>query len=449
VQTQKDHVHAYQFLMQRMTTALVVGDPSNMELPTKRGRSGMLIGALIALLIVIGFGVYGLIVPGGNKAWQQKGAILVEKESGTRYVYVNGVLMATPNLASAMLIQGDQSKVSVITRASLSGLARGPQMGIPGAPDTVPRPQDLLPGSWLLCPSADANGRPGTSMNLDDRARTSSVPDDQYVPVQSMDGKLFVIWKGVKHRVPDTNSLVVFGLAATRSPFMPDLWLSLIPDGPELSPAVIPDAGKPGQNVAGAPRRIGDLFTHDPGNGTQQRYVLLQEGLAPLSATEFALLSAQPGKSPVEIDAQSILTAPFSPDHTLLLRLPDLVKLRPVENVGGTACLRQTGSGAEVTTTVVIAPGADKWPPVSESGARVTPNRGLLVAELPIPNGQKVPNRYLITDRGKRFLIPDNDSIQALGLGGVQPVPMRTEVLSTIPAGPALSRSAVVVEQGG
>ena len=77
------------------------------------------------------------------------------------------------------------------------------------------------------------------------------------------------------------------------------------------------------------------------------------------------------------------------------------------------------------------------------------PNRGMVVAELPIPDGQKVPNRYLITDRGKRYAVPDNDSIQALGLGGVQPVPMRTEVLSTIPAGPVLSRSAVIVEQGG
>lgn len=447
MQTQKDHVHAYQFLMQRMTTALTVGDPSNMEPPTRRGRSGLLAGAAIALLIVIGFGVYGLIVPGGNTAWKQKGAILVEKESGTRYVFVGGRLMATPNLASAMLIQGSGNSVSVISRKSLEGLPRGPQMGIPGAPDTVPRPQELLPASWLLCPAAPAGsgGKPGLLVDFDPGRRQVPTPDDRYAVVQSAGGELYVVWKDVKHRVPDADSLVVFGLTATRAPRVPDVWLGLLPEGPALAAANIRGAGERGQTVAGSPRRIGDLFTHDPGNGTEQRYVLLDKGLAPLSATEFALLRAQPGKSPVEIDAQAILTAPFSPDHSMLTRLPDVVGRKPFDEQTGQPCLRQEGNGYDITTHVVAVPGA----PSSPAGVRVPTNRGLLVAELPLPGGQKTPDRYLITERGKRYLVPDDDSVQALGLGGVQPVPMRTEVLSTIPAGPALTRSAVIVEQGG
>ncbi|MEV6236894.1 type VII secretion protein EccB [Lentzea sp. NPDC051838] len=446
MQTQKDHVHAYQFLMQRMTTALTVGDPSNMEPPTRRGRSGLLTGAVIALLIVIGFGIYGLIVPGGNRVWQQKGAILVEKESGTRYVYVNGMLMATPNLASAMLIQGSGNKVSLISRKSLEGLPRGPQMGIPGAPDTVPRPQELLPPSWLLCPTAPVEGgKPGVNVNFDPGEQSAWMPDDRYAAVQSSDGKLYVIWKDTKHLVPDANSLVVFGLASTPAPRVPDVWLNIIQDGPALTPAVIPDAGKAGLTVAGSPRKIGDLFTHDPGNGTEQRYVLVDKGLAPVSATEFALLKAQPGKAPVAIDAQQILTAPFSPDQSMLTRLPDVVGKKPLDESIGHPCLKQEGRGADVISYMVTVPGAHKWP----AGTWVPTNRGTLVAEMPIPAGQKNPDRYLITERGKRFLVPDDNSIQALGLGGVQPVPMRTEVLSTIPAGPALTRSSVVVEQGG
>jgi len=451
MQTQKDHVHAYQFLMYRMTTALVVGDPSNMELPTRRGRSGLITGAVIALLVVVGFGVYGLIVPGGNTAYKQKGAILVEKESGSRYVYLDGKLMPTPNQASAMLVQGAGSKISVISRNSLAGLARGPQVGIEGAPDTVPRPNELMSGEWLLCPSAAPNGSPSMSMNFDPDAPNAKLPDTFYIPVQAPDGKLFLIWKGTRFQVPDVNSLVALGLAATKSPFVSNLWLSLIENGPALTAAEIPDAGDPGLPVAGRPARVGDLFFHNPGNDTKQYYVLIEKGLAPLSATEYALLGAKPGaKQPVEIDAQSILTAPFSPDHSMLTRLPDLVGRQAlVEPELRQVCLRQNGSGSEVTTSVVFAPGADRWPSVVEAGAILPPNHGVLVAELPIPEGQKVPNRYLISDRGKRFLIPDNDSIQALGLGGVQPVPMRTEVLSSIPAGPALSRAAVVVEQGG
>ncbi|MET7990089.1 MULTISPECIES: type VII secretion protein EccB [unclassified Amycolatopsis] len=61
VQTQKDHVEAYSFLIGRMTSALVLGDASHLDVPAKRTWNGLLGGALLALLIVVGFFVYGLI----------------------------------------------------------------------------------------------------------------------------------------------------------------------------------------------------------------------------------------------------------------------------------------------------------------------------------------------------------------------------------------------------
>jgi type VII secretion protein EccB len=446
MQTQKDHVHAYQFLMQRMTTALTVGDPSNMEPPTRRGRSGLLTGALIALLTVIGFGVYGLFVPGGNTAWKQKGVILVEKESGTRYVYLNGALVSTPNLVSAMLIQGGGNSVTTISRKSLAGLPRGTQMGIPGAPDVVPGPQDLLAPSWLLCPTAPPDGgKPGVLVNFYPSEHYQPVPEERYAVVKSSSGGLHIIWRDSRHRIPDVASLVVFGLAATPPLVVPDAVLDLVPEGPALIPAPIAGAGGPGQAVAGVPRRIGDLFTHDPGNGNPQRYVLQSEGLTPISETEFALQRSLPGKSPIEVDAQSILSAQVSPDRSLLTRLPDVVRKKPLDDTIGHPCLRQESKGDNVFSYLVAVPGAQNWP----AGVWVPPYKGLLVAEVPAPQGQKTPDRYLITDRGRRFLVPDNDSIQALGLGGAQPIAMRAEVLSLIYPGPALTRSAVVVEQGG
>jgi hypothetical protein len=61
VQTQKDHVDAYAFLIGRMTSALVLGEPSHLEVPAKRTWTGLLVGAALALLIVIGFFIYGLL----------------------------------------------------------------------------------------------------------------------------------------------------------------------------------------------------------------------------------------------------------------------------------------------------------------------------------------------------------------------------------------------------
>lgn len=61
VQTQKDHVEAYSFLIGRMTSALVLGDASHLDVPAKRTWNGLLIGAAVAVLILIGFFVFGLI----------------------------------------------------------------------------------------------------------------------------------------------------------------------------------------------------------------------------------------------------------------------------------------------------------------------------------------------------------------------------------------------------
>lgn len=62
MQTQKDHVEAYSFMMGRMTSALVVGDASNLEVSARRAWNGLVIGAVLAALIVTGFFLYGLIL---------------------------------------------------------------------------------------------------------------------------------------------------------------------------------------------------------------------------------------------------------------------------------------------------------------------------------------------------------------------------------------------------
>jgi hypothetical protein len=68
VQTQKDHVEAYSFLMGRMSAALVVGDAGAGEQPARRSWVGFVVGVLLALLITGGFFLYGLISHEREKA---------------------------------------------------------------------------------------------------------------------------------------------------------------------------------------------------------------------------------------------------------------------------------------------------------------------------------------------------------------------------------------------
>lgn len=68
MQTQKDHVDAHSFLVGRMTAALVTGETSYLEAPAQRAKLGLIIGALLAVLVVAGFLVFGLIVPAHKSA---------------------------------------------------------------------------------------------------------------------------------------------------------------------------------------------------------------------------------------------------------------------------------------------------------------------------------------------------------------------------------------------
>ncbi len=61
MQTQKDHVHAYAFQAGRMSAALVTGEASYLEVPARRAKLGIIVGVAVALLILVGFFLFGLI----------------------------------------------------------------------------------------------------------------------------------------------------------------------------------------------------------------------------------------------------------------------------------------------------------------------------------------------------------------------------------------------------
>ena len=68
MQTQQDHVEAYRFLVGRMSSALVVGNPSTVAVPAARTWTGLRVGVVVTVLIAVGFLVFGLIVHTSHKS---------------------------------------------------------------------------------------------------------------------------------------------------------------------------------------------------------------------------------------------------------------------------------------------------------------------------------------------------------------------------------------------
>ncbi len=444
MQSRRDHVQAYQFSTSRLVHALTSGDLGIGDVPFRRARLGTSIGAVIAVLLCAGALVFGLISPTPSTAWTASGSIVVEKETGTRYIYLDGELRPTANYASTLLVAGQSSTVQYVAHSALANIPIGPEIGIPGAPDALPAAANLLSGSWALCL------RPGTAaglvLDLAPAGRTSPVPADQRVLVQSpaaggQPGGEFVLWDAVKYPLPDPAVLPALGLGDDAPATVNETWLAAFPTGTALSAAQIPDAGSPGPQIAGQPTSVGELFQASAA-GVDQYYVLLAGGLAPITRTELALFSAAPGyTAPVPVSPAAIAGAPASSETSLLHRLPDLMGGTTYTGDGTTLCAQQASPGAASGVGLVTesAPGV-----AADPGVVVPAGGGLLVqppSTAPAGDLLDAPPPYLIAANGVKYLIDGSDALDALGYSDSTPKVMPTQILALVPSGPTLSTS--------
>ncbi|WP_405746012.1 type VII secretion protein EccB [Streptomyces sp. NBC_01525] len=446
MQTRRDQLQAYQFAMGRLATALVSGDPGMGESPTRRSALGTLFSAGIAVLLCAGFWVYGLVSPGGNTSWRQAGSIIVEEETGNRYLYLGGELRPVRNYASALLIAGNGATVQSVSRNSLAGVRHGAPVGIAEAPDSVPAASALLSGVWNRCLRPDVSG--GQVLDFDPADRSSAIPDNRRVLLSAPGGTPYLLWHGTKYRVPSRAALIALGLDDQQPLAAPKNWLSAVPTGVTLAPADIPGLGKTAGKVAGHAVTVGQLFESIAG-GVDHHYVMRSDGVAPISATESALLAAQPGAAvALRMDASDIAVTPVSSDRTMMKRLPDVLNVRTLDAAESVICLRQRTRGESLRNEVVVESGA------AASGARhvlIPPGGGVLAVEQAQSSPQSATQRmYLINEQGMAYPLANDQARQALGYGRASALPLPEAVLGLLRRGPVLSTPvAAATVRGG
>ncbi|GAA0804874.1 type VII secretion protein EccB [Spirilliplanes yamanashiensis] len=452
MQTQRDHVHAHQFQMARMSSSLIIGDPTPGENPMKRTVTGTLVGLLLAVLIVVGFGIYGWIVPGGKTSWRQAGAIIVEKETGTRYVLLNGTLHPALNMASAMMINGPSAKVQLVSRNSLKGVPRGAPVGIAGAPQTMPDRTAMLRGPWLACLgsslSRDADDQIG--LNFDTAGQAQELPADRFVYVTA-GGSPYIVWRGGKHLAREDTVPVALGIAGADPLPAPRAWLDLLPDGPPVATPDIDGLGDAGPRIGGEAADIGQLFVQPRGTGGDQLFVLLRDGLAPLNRTMFVLLQAATGNEPVRLAAADVVAAPRSDDRSLIEPLADLAAATHEQARGRVLCQRQApvpGLPAVAAVPVLAAPDHAGLTPDGRATVRMRPGAGMLVYPVPMAN-PRLPDPWFVSDEGKRHHLPDSRMMSNLKLSNGVMVPIPRGLLTGVPSGPELTAQALLAQPKG
>lgn len=446
--SRQDQLHSYQFTVQRAVAALVLRETDPAVSPLRRPAGAALASVLVAAIVLGGTALYGLFAGGGSK-WRDERAVVVEKESGARFVYRDRKLHPVSNYASALLIIGaDRPKTVLVSRRSIDGVPRGLPLGIPGAPDSLPAAGRLSTAPWTICSATGPDGTPPRSALLVGATVRDGRPlGDDAVLLRHPDGGLYLAWRRHRYRLRDVNR-VLAALAATRQravPVAPAL-LNALPAGPDLAPLELPGLGEPSDEVPGAD--IGDVHLVTNSGGARQYVVVGRDGVAGITELQAGLLLARTGQG----EPEPLHLGRFA----RLPKLPDLVPTggsapppsppRLVDADGGAVC-GQAGDDGGVRTlrvgatvpdlTAVPATGVTGTPTVVADHVVVEPGRGAVVESVAAP-GATGGAVSVVTDLGRRHVVTGTEVLGMLGYAGVRPVRLPAGLVSLVPAGSAL-----------
>ncbi|HEY3505161.1 MAG TPA: type VII secretion protein EccB [Actinocatenispora sp.] len=459
MRSRREQIRAYRFVTRRIVTALLGGDPDSADPPMRRAGLTTFASAMIAALVLAAFGVYGLVHPGGNTSWRQGGSLIVEKDTGTRFVYSGGRLHPVLNYASARLVLPAGASVVSVAADSLAGVPRGRPIGIPNAPDALPAPGALTGLPWSVCtaqPVSSVARTPIATVGVGRTFRSAADLADRGLLVKAGDGDTYLLWQGERLRIPTGAAMASLSWSNEPVLTVAPAFLNAVRGGPDLAPPKIDGAGQQGAKIGDSVGTIGTPYQMRTPSGSLQYYVLMPDGLAPTYEVTADLLQGETGTddferiTPVEYDRAPKSTANMKfadvPDHApaLLGRLSDTSDLALCASFrGGRYSTVEVYRSAprELNTRPEAAGGTDEVGGLTAGAVLVPGGGGALVRATAAP-GVPTGTTYLVTDQGIRYGVPTADALKALGYGAVKPVLVPGDLLDLVPAGPVLDPAA-------
>ena len=443
----KDQLEAHLFLVGRLVKALVAADPDLRRSPTRRATVGWVVGAVVAALIAGGFLVFGLFTGGDGNSWKVPGTVVVEEETGARFVYLGDRLHPVLNRTSLQLARAalgtatDLGPPSVVPTERLAGVPRTAPMGIPGAPESLPTPGGLVAGPWSLC-STDS-GPDGLELSVPARAPGRPLRAGEALLVRSESGTS-LLWNGFRYAV-DEVTLTALGVGGVDPIPVQGAFVKPLPAGAPLVAWRVAGAGDPGPVVDGQRLRVGQVVRTT--GGAPEFFVAGPEGLRPITETAGMLLLAGPDAAaayagevpgPREVSpagAATALAPAMAPARSWPATPPVLV--RP-EGGSSRPCTQLT-PGPDGTTGAAF--GLAEPRPAGRDHVAVAPGRGALVRPAGAAPGSPM---MIIADDGRAYPL-DEDARRALGYDDRQVRPIPDGLIGdVVPVGPALTVRAAV-----
>jgi type VII secretion protein EccB len=443
MQSRRDLFQAHRLMTQRAALALLRGEPDIPDQPIRRLNVGTFAGILVAVIVVAGFGIWGLLFHSAPSLTYQPGTLIIDKQTGTNYVFCGSghkEICPMANHSSALLaLQSDSINTEQVNQSSLTSIKHGPLLGIPGLPQDPPASGLLVQQPWSVCFQVAITGQTTTTVAGGISPGGQALSNDALV-VDSPNGP-WVIWNNLRYPISQDTIPVAFPRA---QPFgVPSVWLDAIPQGQPFQAPPIPNSGATVTGPAGQ-TKIGQLYRGANG----QDYVTLQDGnVSAITPLQDTLLSPQsPSQLPLP-GSDLVHTDKPLPTNGLPLSIPPLSSAQP-SNVP--FCV--TYSGARLSLQVETGgrmPSGGTFTGDSTSDdvnyVDIPPGKGALVRE----NGNNVS--YFLITNGERFSLASNQVPGYLGYSTSQAVQLPAGLVSLIPAGPGFDPSEAndVVANGG
>jgi hypothetical protein len=241
---------------------------------------------------------------------------------------------------------------------------------------------------------------------------------------------------------------------------VPSAWLNALPAGHDFSGPKVVGLGKKVRAGGKVAATVGQVFTVPAVPGTPARwYVLLSDGLAPITAVQARLLLEDPNSRkaygsrpalPITIDAASANASP-SKQNVLDRSLPTAMPTMMDPPASTPLCLTypNTQTGSVVAKVTVGGDVAIPTPPSTGNQDRfdqvLLPPGGAVIAGLLPGEGQLgavATSLSLISDQGVRYSVPSADVLTKLGYDASDITPVPASILRLIPQGPTLDPAA-------
>lgn len=478
MQSKRDQVHAHTFMMGRLSSSLLTADPDAPESPLGRTTRGVVFGVLVSVLVGAVTVVYGLLRPGGNDGWREGPHLVVNRETGARYLWTgaDGVLHPVRNYASARLIGGAKLKTEDLATESLRGVPVGAPVGISGAPDGVPSADQLDGGAWHVCVTGPGGALPRTSgagpASVVEKPGATTVvagapleardvAGDSGVLVRGPDKTEYLVWQGSRLELDRaTDARNALGYGPERPVPVSAAFLDALAPGPALRAPAVPGRGDEGPALGGEATRIGQLFEVSVPGGTSTYHLLRKDGLLALNRIEAALVLGDPatqeeayaGRSPVarEVGAD-VLRRHRAPLDGLAptAELPDAPpKVRDVPR-GSALCAQVDGGDQGARIGSVLVPLAELAPVAVSAGTAqpmtaacvptdatvVRPGHGALVSALRASGAAHAGTVYLVAENGVKYRVTNKESLDALGYNPEDVGSVPAPLLAALPTG--------------